>query len=133
MNTNRILAVAVMVATFAGAHATTYRWSWDGVTGPYSAAGGAIESLTAEYNSANQNLKYNVTFGNAPGTSSRPNGYWLAMSSGPNPKGVAGELALFYFDASRSTPVLTAYGYNGQNDGTSWMDGSPASGTQAPD
>src|SRR5690606_41362588 len=75
-----------------------------------------------------------VNFGSVPNHSSwNPDGSTLALNNGPNPKGHAGELALLYFDASRSTPVLTAYGYNGQNSVTTFYDGSHSNGTQFPD
>lgn len=124
--------MGLILGSFTAAQATTYRWSWSGAT-PVSHAGGTINEVHAEFDSAAQRLKYEVKFSARPGSTSKPDGYWMAINNGPNPKGVAGELALFYFDASASAPVLTAYGYNGFNGNSSYYDGSPASGTQAPD
>lgn len=123
----------------SSAHASTFRWTWTSaghVNGNqpgggelfYNAGGGGINSIVADYTPGSKRLRYEVEFNNR-----QTNGYWLAVSPGPNPKGHAGELALFYFDASSSTPALLAYAYNGVNGGNSYLDGSPAAGTQAPD
>lgn len=127
-----LAVLALGVATSASA--TTYRWTWDGVTGPYNPAGGDVKLATASYDEGSQDFSFETRIGNAPGTHTKPNGFWMAMSDGPNPKGVAGELAIFYFDATGSTPVLTAYGYNGANGNNSFIDGNAnISGNQTPD
>jgi hypothetical protein len=133
-----LLAVAAL-SVMGGAQATTYRWTWTsaghsngaqpgGGTLDYSSYGGAINTIFTEFNTTTNQLKYEVEF-----NTTATNAYWLAMSPGANPKGYAGELALFYMDASTSTPVLTAYGYNGNNGDNSYVDGSQIGGTQAPD
>lgn len=62
-------------------------------------------------------------------TGSATDGFWLAVSPGPNPKGHAGELALLYFDASNANDIkLTAYNYNGKNGGDSWRNGNGSGG-----
>ena len=134
MNTfMKIAVVSAMIAGVAAANATTYRWTWNG-QGPYNPNGGAVSDARATYNTGNQNFTFSTTIGNAPGTHEKPNGFWMALSDGPNPKGISGELPIFYFDASRSPPVLTAYGYNGQNGPDSWRDGNGVlAGHQTPD
>lgn len=127
------LCAAAAFGMATQAEATTYRWTWDGVTGPVSHDGGRIKAASSSYDNGTQDFGFSVTLGKRAADNQNSQGYWLAVSNGPNPKGSAGELAIFYFDASRSTPVLTAYGYNGQNGFTSFMDGSPAAGTQTPD
>lgn len=122
-----ILATAVVSQSFA----VQYKWTWDG-SGPYSNNAGSIQSTGASYDTATGAYEFEVKFTNAP-NGQKPNGFWLATSDGPNPKGMSGQLTLFYFDASTSTPTLTAYGYNGLNNGTSWKDGAMASGNQTPD
>lgn len=135
MNKTMVLATTLIGAVLAGsASATTWKWTWDGVTGPYSPAGGTIKSAMSSYDDATQRFTFETKMGKAPGSSSKPNGFWLAVSDGPNPKGTAGELPIFFFDASSSTPVLTAYGYNGQNGPSSWYDGNGVTpGNQTPD
>jgi len=139
MNKKIIASVALAMVLVGAASATTYKWTWNSATHVdgnqagggdlwYNAGGGGVKTITSEFNTANNNLKYEVNF-----STQQTNGYWLALSQGDNPKGHAGELALFYFDASQSAPVLLAYNYNGVNGDTSHYDGSQAAGTQAPD
>lgn len=113
--------------------AATYQWTWNKSPVNYNDAGGKINKAIAYYRQEDSQFGFHMNMSNAAGTSQKPSGYWLAVSNGPNPKGYSGELAIFYFDASGASPVLTAYGYNGQNGNTSFYDGSPASGTQTPD
>lgn len=112
-------------------HANLYKWQLP-ANADQNRNGGVVRSAEASYDSNTQDLSYSATFGTAP-NGLKTEGFWLVVNDGPNPKGIAGELAIFYFDASRSTPVLTAYGYNGLNGNTSFRDGSPAGGTQTPD
>lgn len=137
MNFTKIATMSVValgIIAAQSASATSYRWTWDGVTGPYNPAGGDVKSATATYDNVSQDFMFETRIGNAPGTHKKPNGFWMAMSDGPNPKGVAGELAIFYFDATGSQPVLTAYGYNGANGNNSFRDGNGlVAGNQTPD
>lgn len=129
---NLTMALAMMGVLAAGANATTWRWTWDRGPAGYSAAAGPVQFAEATYNTTTQRFTYEVRIGRAS-NGKLANGIYAAFNDGPNPKGIAGELPIFYFDASSSQPVLTAYGYNGLNTTTSWQDGSPAAGTQAPD
>lgn len=98
-------------------------------------SGGRVNFIKGLFDTVNQRFRYEVNMGNSS-AGSLPDGFWLAMNDGPNPKGVAGELALFYFDSgvtNNGTAKLTVYGYNGFNGDTSYKDGSPADGVQAPD
>lgn len=146
MNTIRIAALTLIAASFvSNASAVTYRWTFSSATHVdgaqpgggdlyYNNDGGRIDSIETTYNASSKRLTYDVTFSKAAGQTTKTSGYWLALNSGPNPKGTAGELALLYFDASSSTqPVLTAYGYNGVNGFNSYKDGKPDAGTQTPD
>jgi hypothetical protein len=45
----------------------------------------------------------------------------MAVNNGPNPKDYGGEMALFYFDCSTNTPIVTVYTYNGDNAFTSYL------------
>lgn len=130
-------AAILMALTSSTAKATIYEFNWPPQNGgslSVDNTGGVIENVKSSYNTSNKEFSYYATFGAVPGSSTlKTNGFWLAVSSGPNPKGTDDQLAIFYFDASRSTPVLTVYGYNGVNGNTSWYDGSDASGTQSPD
>jgi hypothetical protein len=132
------LLVAVMTLA-ATSQATTYRWTWQSqghVNGAqagggelfYSSGGGNIKTIETSFDSETNRFTYEAILGNQS-----TNGLWLAVSPGANPKGHAGELALFYVDASAAQPALLAYAYNGVNGHNSWRDGSPQSGIQPPD
>lgn len=127
------------LALMGAAQATTYRWTWSSaghVNGNqpgggdlwYNANGGAVRNINTTYNANSQRFTYDVEFG-----AQDTNGYWLVVSPGENPKGHAGQLAIFFVDASTSTPAVLAYAYNGVNGHQSWQDGSPMAGVQAPD
>ncbi|MCB0352913.1 MAG: hypothetical protein KDD64_05285 [Bdellovibrionales bacterium] len=75
-------------------------------------------SLTANYEECNGVL---------------PDGSWLVLSGGPNPKDHAGQFPIIYFDGSHShdNPTLSIYAYNGQNGPTSWYN-SGTSGSPLP-
>ncbi len=121
-----------MLAAVSGANATI--WSWSFVPGTsYNNAAGTIVSINSTFDDSTDVLTWSATFGSVPGSGLVTNGFTLALTDGPNPKGQDGELALLYFDASTATPKLTAYAYNGINSQTSHSDGSGASGTQTPD
>lgn len=132
-----VLAVATAVVAgsslVSSASAGVYEWNWhvgDPVKGGISNTGGAIESIYSSFNTATQHFTWNATFSNQI-----TRGYTLAVNSGPNPKGHAGELALIYFDAeSLSHPKVSVYAYNGLNSSTSYKDGNGAlGGNQTPD
>jgi cysteine-rich repeat protein len=95
-----------------------------------SGSGGRITHNEAVYDTGTGLLTYDITIDHDG--SHKAEGFTVALNDGPNPKGHA-ELALLFFDATGTSPVLTAYAYNGLNTRTSYFDGSSASGTQAPD
>ena len=108
-----------------------HEWNWEfGDTG-HSTAGGKVENLNTVFDIESQTLDFTMVVSDTNGRES--NGFTLALNTGANPKGLGGELALLYFDASGAEPVLTAYAYNGVNAQTSYFDGSAQAGTQAPD
>lgn len=134
--TLRYLCGMVAIACLAGAvEAAEYQFDWTPASGgAVSNKGGEIQQIKSTYNTATNVLGWEATFGGVP---DRPDlhtdGFWLALSPGPNPKGYAGELAIFYFDASSGTPKLTAYGYNGRNDQSSYYDGTSNNAIDTPD
>jgi hypothetical protein len=94
---------------------------------------GEVKAISSEYNQTTKELSYHANIAKTS-DGKTADGFWLVMSKGPNPKGVAGELATFYFDASgEGTPKLSVYGYNGVNGSDSFKDGSPREGIQSPD
>ena len=125
---------ALAIALSAGsAHATMFAWDWAaGDPGSYGInnTGGTFESIHAEFDTVSERLLWSVTFSDQV-----TEGFTLALNSGPNPKGHAGELALLYVDARITNDVkIAAYAYNGQNTRDSFKDGNGnAAGNQAPD
>lgn len=120
--------VCAALAACAGvASATTYEWTYNGPWG--NQAGGALKSVSASFNSNSNVFEFVTVFDDQVA-----DGYTVAFSPGANPKGHSAELALLYFDANDFNDVhVTAYAYNGVNSASSYFDGSPAGGTQAPD
>lgn len=128
----RTFSIIALAALTLSAQAVTYKWSFDAAGSSQGTAAGRTEAATAYYEQERELFGYSVTM-KPTSSGALANGFWLAVSNGPNPKGISGELAIFYFDATTSTPTLTAYGYNGVNGNTSFLDGSIQNGTQAPD
>lgn len=126
-----LLLTCLSVVSVSAFAQTTRSYTWDKSQNGINNAAGTFDSINSTFNAATNRLTWSSTFTG----STVPEGFWLAISGGPNPKGIAGELALFYFDATKSGgPRLTAYGYNGVNGNTSYFDGNGAvSGNQAPD
>jgi len=94
---------------------------------PGSDNGGDIQHVMTSYNESSGELVFSMK------VTDEADGFTVAINDGPNPKGHAGEMSLFYFDGTAADPTVTAYAYNGKNTQTSWMDGAPETGTQAPD
>lgn len=135
----RLVAAAALLGLSASAsHAVLFGWNYaknqpgNGTQYARNDAGGTIESINSTFNSSTKRLTFDVLFSGANNTTSPlvTNGFWLVVDNGPNPKTHSGELAIFYFDASRvfagtaSSPTVTAYEYNGVNANTSWTDGN---------
>lgn len=131
-----LAAIGTGLLLASSAQAVVWQWNFSkGQPGSYGRndAGGTVESIVSTFNDANKRLTFDVLFsgpnnaGGAPAT----NGFWLVLNDGPNPKNNPGELAIFYFDASKvfdSDPldnavVMTTYEYNGRNDNSSWNNG----------
>jgi MYXO-CTERM domain-containing protein len=132
-----IVTAAAVAALSGSAMATVYSWNFAAgqPQGPglgtygINNSGGTIASMTASFDNVSNQFSFAVQFSNRT-----TNGFWLAVSPGPNPKGHSGELALIYFDASnQSAPRATAYAYNGNNASNSYLDGTSRPGTQTPD
>lgn len=137
----RLAAALGIALTASAAQATVYSWNYTpGMPQPpapggyeVSNSGGAIQSILSTFDSATSRLTFDVQFGPPTGSGTlKTEGFWLVLNGGPNPKNQPGNYAIFYFDGrSFSSPKLTVYGYNGENNGSSWSDGN-GSGTGAP-
>jgi MYXO-CTERM domain-containing protein len=129
--TKTILATAATLALASTAMAEV-RSVTLGRSGPgygINDGGGVISSVTNSFDTTTHQFNFTASFSDRT-----TNGFWLAVSPGPNPKGHSGELALIYFDASNTSNLrATVYAYNGLNGDNSWRDGTARSGTQTPD
>lgn len=128
-----VAAGLVLVASLAGAQTRT--WAWNEGDDSYNNDGGKIKRISSYFNATTNDLAWHMTFGEVPSSNAlKTDGFWLVLSDGPNPKGFAGQLAIFYLDVKNAAnPVLTVYGYNGLNSDSSYKDGSQNAGIQAPD
>lgn len=90
-----------------------------------NASAGRTGHVHATYHPSSKRLTWEAIF--KPENGMLPSGYTLAINNGPNPNGMPGQLALFYLDCSGTGPIagpiLTVYGYNGQNNPNSFKDG----------
>ena len=92
-------------------------FTYDVLNPPGSDAGGDIQRVTTTFNETTNELTFKMV---VEGTDT--DGFTLAINDGPNPKGNGDEMALFYFDNSGESPVVSAYNYNGQNNFSSYTD-----------
>lgn len=104
--------LAAAAALVAGpAMATVFSYT---ANNPGGADGqGDISIFSTTYDDVAETLSLSVEVDGLTG-----NQAWLALSPGPNPKGVTGELALLYIDLDGND--VYAYAYSGQNNGQSW-------------
>ena len=125
------LALTALLALSAtlSAHATTYLYSSNGA-GSVNGGAGNITAVTTTYDDVAHTLTWSTTLTSESG--SIADGFWLVLSDGPDPKGLNDQLPIYYFDATQSfdptgtynglSPTLTAYGYNGLNSNSSYLD-----------
>lgn len=97
--------------------AATYSFSTTGDL-PGSTGAGQTTSIETSYNTSTDLFKWSSTFTpNSHGI--LPDGAWLVVNDGPNPKGNAGELAIAYLDEQNETVSL--FEYNGLNKADSYL------------
>jgi PEP-CTERM motif len=116
------LPALIVAATTVTAPAAASVFSYEAAPPAAGATGGYGDSLThwaATYNDVNGMLTLGAEFA---GKDVSNDGFWLVLTEGPNPKGVANELAILYGDVASGK--ITAYIYNGVNGPNSWMTAS---------
>lgn len=121
--TLRTLSVVVLVAGVGSiANAVSYRFNWDGITAAgINSAAGKVETIKISYDVASQEYSFESLIKRNTSNNRLADGFWLVTSNGPDPKGIANQLPIFYFDASGSTPTLSAFNYNGLNGHSSFQ------------
>lgn len=119
------------VGTSASAGISTsgvYAFEEDAGSGFTSAPNNEVGDLAfveSMYNANTGKFDWKVGF-NTNGDGELPEGFVLAVNDGPVPKGHTGYLTALYFDATDpNNPIVTAYGYNGDNSATSHQYGTP--------
>ena len=111
--------VATMALVLLGASAASagplFSWSWNaGDAGDVSNNAGVINWVDATFDSNTRELTWTANFGAVPGLpGAQTMGFALALTSGGAPS-ERGDSAVLYYDGSRTEPVLTGYGYNGE-------------------
>lgn len=128
----KLIAALAGVGLFGASYAQISAFSLSPSAAQQNSTAGTVKSIDTTYNAATQSLTWSSTFTSNNGV--LPEAFWLVVNNGPEPKGEAGQYAIFYFDGtSSSSPKLTVYGYNGVNGDSSYYDGSKNTGTQTPD
>jgi SdrD B-like domain/Prealbumin-like fold domain len=92
---------------------------------------GTIKGVTLEYNDGTDELFVQVTM--AAYNGHLANGFTIVIDDGSSIGDHTDTHAIFYFDATSSTPVLNVLGYNGDNDGSSIRDSNGNTRTYDPD
>ncbi|MFD2255753.1 PEP-CTERM sorting domain-containing protein [Luteolibacter algae] len=119
-----LCATFVASAGLASAQSFTYNaqdLNHDSVIDPgnlsYKSSIAYIDDFALMYNPGSKSLDVSVTLSK---NNHSPDGFWFVLSDGPNPKDDKNQYAIFYFDASKASPIVTAYVYDGKNNGDSW-------------
>ncbi|TWT90499.1 Serine-aspartate repeat-containing protein F precursor [Pseudobythopirellula maris] len=96
------------------------------------AKAGLIKGVTLEYAEASEELFVEVQMKSYRGRLA--DGFTIVINNGGAAYGAdAGELAMFYFDATRDEPVLNVLAYNGEGDASSYKDSDGRSRSYDPD
>ena len=103
-----MLCAATMIVTSSFASAQTYSYERENYTTSSSIS--VIDEFSVTYNQSSETLQLDVSYAN-----DRPDGFWVVLSDGENPRANADEYAIFYFDATTDTPVVSAHVYDGTN------------------
>ncbi|WP_222872906.1 PEP-CTERM sorting domain-containing protein [Hankyongella ginsenosidimutans] len=124
---NRLLASAVLIAGMSGtaaadvAPAYSYVWNRSAPDGNLNVQPNSyaqqLNKLTISLDTQTDVLGFSAEF--LAGNTISNDGFWLVVNNGPNPVGIANELAILYGDVANGR--ITAYAYNGQNSPNSWQ------------
>jgi hypothetical protein len=96
------------------------------------AKAGLIKGVTLEYNPTSEELYVEVKVKTENGRLA--DGFTIVLDNGGSIDGSDEDtLAVFYFDATASQPVLNVFGYNSRGDASSFRDSNGHLGSQDPD
>jgi PEP-CTERM motif len=129
---SKLLGALALSSLASLSMATVYTYS---NSNPAAISGGeagrnTMTYFSTSYDSYNQSLSFSNTWATSA-SNDRPDGFWVVLSDGPNPKGINNQLPIFYVDFNQglacnpspcqpgqgSTPQnrITAYTYDGVN------------------
>ena len=114
--TSALLTTASVLLASAPAFATTF--TFDSSNLPGATEAGITKSITTSYNDNTDLFKWSSTYQRNKTTGLLADGLWLVANDGPNPKGHAGELAIYYLDGINQK--VSIYEYDGSNSANSW-------------
>ena len=124
LNTGALCAAIIASAGLASGQTFSYNADHDDLVSLSAESGtgykfdiAEISEFSLVYNSDSQLLDFSATYNN-----SHPDGFWFVLSDGPNPKNHVDEYAIFYFDASQPSPIVSAFVYDGENNASSFSD-----------
>jgi hypothetical protein len=122
--------LSTLCASLASATVYTYTNASPGAITGGDAGRNALTYFSTSYDNVAQTLSFTNTWATSA-TNDRPDGFWVVLSDGPNPKGINNQLPIFYVDFNQglscnpspcqtgqtSTPQnrITAYTYDGVN------------------
>ncbi|MEM9122294.1 MAG: VPLPA-CTERM sorting domain-containing protein [Pseudomonadota bacterium] len=113
-----ISGLALAMGAAGPASAITYAYTVDSPS--LGNAAGSIETFFTQYDTTS--AQYSLSISVAANNGVQSDGFWSVTSPGPNPKGIADELAILYADGQSGE--LWAYEYNGVNGFSSFSDPS---------
>ncbi len=119
MKQNKLIIATIMIGMglASSVQARTYNFEiTDFYNSPGSDDAGDITQLSTSYNTDNEVLSWQSTIIKTNDTFA--NAFWLVLSDGPDPMINRNEYAIFYGDTYSGN--LSAYVYNGLNNGQSW-------------
>ena len=111
--TTALLTTASVLVASAPAFATTFSFEKSYPNGQDRA--GDVSFIETSYQNDNGLFKWSATFEEVDGI--LPDGAWLVVNDGPNPKQHDGEFAIYYLDGTED--IVSIFEYNGANDSNS--------------
>jgi hypothetical protein len=113
-----LTTATALLSTALTAHAgAIYDYSINNPGG--KAKAGDVKNIATRFDSNTNALSWSYTIEHRS-DAMRNDAFWLVLNDGPNPKGIAGQLAILYGDLQTNT--LQAFEYNGTNGNKSYAD-----------
>jgi len=116
LKTTSLVLAGCLFAASANATVYTYNTNTSGSFGGNYASNNGLgyDSVSASFDNSTNQFSWEVDYSGA-----NPDGFWLVISDGSNPKYNPLEYSIFYGDYTSGN--LSAYAYNGNNNSGSWL------------